>query len=192
MLASHQFNSVRNAPALSKRAMLAQLGAAPARAKLAARNTLDYVDADGVRRIRLHATDILTIRADGAFEIDTGGWNTVTTRARLNDFLPGGWRVYTYCGRIYLRRAGADAPSVPFIAQVSVSASGKVTADLRGIRTRAGSPRAGRLHAHMEKARSPQAGGIRRRSVGHRRRPQGRRRHHARLDRVAIRSPAPV
>ncbi|MDE2096598.1 MAG: hypothetical protein KGL39_05070 [Patescibacteria group bacterium] len=127
------FNSVRNQPAMSKRAMLAQLDVdPPPKARLAARNTLDYTDAAGVRRIRLHQTDILALRPDGAFSIETGGWNSVTTRARLKEFLPKGWSVFTSKGVLHLRRFGDDARGPwPFERQVSVTASGQVKTDIK-------------------------------------------------------------
>jgi hypothetical protein len=38
--------------------------------------------------VRLHATDIVTYRADGAISLNTGGWFTVTTKARMCEFTP--------------------------------------------------------------------------------------------------------
>ena len=134
MLASHRFNSVRNMPPLSKRAMLEALGRDVASSNLAGRNTLDYTDAAGVRRIRLHKTDILTIWPNGAFEIATGGWNTITTRGRLNQFLPEGWGVYTSRGEIHLihRKASAEtgAGVWRFRETIKVSAKGSVKPDV--------------------------------------------------------------
>jgi hypothetical protein len=52
--------------------------------------------------IQLHATDILKIYPDDSVVYDSGGWKTVTTKARMNDYGPlpvtsnrGTW----YCGR---------------------------------------------------------------------------------------------
>jgi len=45
--------------------------------------------------VRLHATDILTLVAAGRMELDTGGWNTVTTRDRLSFYLPRPWHVWS-------------------------------------------------------------------------------------------------
>ena len=133
MLLASQFNSVRNMPRLSKRAMLAKIEAPVAQAKQPARNTLDYTDAAGVRRIRLHATDILTIRPDGSFMIDTGGWNTHTTRARLNDHLPRGWRVHTDRGSIHLTHGRYDEPGrsgAVFRKTVTVTKRGAIKPDV--------------------------------------------------------------
>lgn len=38
--------------------------------------------------VRYHNTDILTICPTGEYILDNGGWQTVTTKARLNDFGP--------------------------------------------------------------------------------------------------------
>jgi hypothetical protein len=52
--------------------------------------------------VRLHATDIVTFHRDGSISLDTGGWLTVTTKDRMNRYLPapfsifsdkGSWRV---------------------------------------------------------------------------------------------------
>lgn len=51
--------------------------------------------------IRLHYTDIITMHPDGSFEVNNGGWQTKTTLRRLNDYLPGGWSVYTHDGTWY-------------------------------------------------------------------------------------------
>lgn len=37
--------------------------------------------------IRLHNTDILTFHQDGKIVVTSGGWKTVTTKARLNEYL---------------------------------------------------------------------------------------------------------
>lgn len=95
-------------------------------------NTFEAVDAEGVRHVILHSTKILTLFPDGSFIVDTGGFNTHTTRARLNSFLPAGWGVHTERGDIYLTRWLSDGqhPAVPFERQVMVSADGKVTPDV--------------------------------------------------------------
>lgn len=52
----------------------------------------------------LHSTDILTLHSDDSVTLNTGGWRTVTTKARMNDYLSGlrisqnrgQWYVYDY------------------------------------------------------------------------------------------------
>ncbi len=43
--------------------------------------------------IRLHQTDILTFNPDGSMVANSGGWKTVTTKARLNEYLPNGYGI---------------------------------------------------------------------------------------------------
>jgi hypothetical protein len=38
--------------------------------------------------VRFHSTVILSFRPDGSVVVNTGGWQTVTTKARLNALLP--------------------------------------------------------------------------------------------------------
>jgi hypothetical protein len=40
--------------------------------------------------VRLHHTDILTFKPDGSIILDTGGWKTMVTKDRMNEFLPQG------------------------------------------------------------------------------------------------------
>lgn len=47
----------------------------------------------GAWAVRLHATDILTVQPNGTVQANTGGWESVTTKARLNEYLPGGWGI---------------------------------------------------------------------------------------------------
>lgn len=116
----------------SKAAMVAALqnvGRTVASAKRAGRNTLDWTDEKGVRHIRLHQTDILTFRPRGGFTVDTGGWNTHTTRARINEFLPSGWKVSTSRGVVSLRNYETGTET-PFRQIVTVDAKGNVRSDV--------------------------------------------------------------
>jgi hypothetical protein len=38
--------------------------------------------------VRLHQTDIVTINPDGTHTLNSGGWRTMTTKARINEFGP--------------------------------------------------------------------------------------------------------
>jgi hypothetical protein len=51
--------------------------------------------------VKLHYTHILTVSPDDTLRVNNGGWQTVTTLARLNDWLPAGWRIYTHKGSWY-------------------------------------------------------------------------------------------
>ena len=52
--------------------------------------------------VRLHNTDVVTFHADGTATLSTGGWFTVTTKARINDYLPGGIALSSVRGRWFL------------------------------------------------------------------------------------------
>jgi hypothetical protein len=43
--------------------------------------------------VRLHSTNIVCFYPDGAIELNSGGHQTVTTKARMNEVLPPGWGV---------------------------------------------------------------------------------------------------
>jgi hypothetical protein len=46
----------------------------------------DIEDPDDEIAVRLHNTDVVTFRRDGAITLNTGGWFTVTTKERINRF----------------------------------------------------------------------------------------------------------
>jgi hypothetical protein len=55
-------------------------------------NTYGRIDGDSVA-IRLHSTDVVTFTGDNKVTLNSGGWATVTTKARMNEYLPDGYRV---------------------------------------------------------------------------------------------------
>jgi hypothetical protein len=55
--------------------------------------------------IRLHDTDVVTYAADNSATIDSGGWRTVTTKSRINEYIPG--HLYTEAGVWYVGYYGA-------------------------------------------------------------------------------------
>lgn len=58
-----------------------------------ANNTRLYERHDNNYEIRLHGNVIMIIRKDGITPLD-GGWKTVTTKERLNRYLPNGFSLY--------------------------------------------------------------------------------------------------
>ncbi len=57
--------------------------------------------------IRLHATDVVELYPNGDVVLNSGGWRTVTTKARMNEYAPcvitqknGDWFV-RYAGETY-------------------------------------------------------------------------------------------
>ena len=61
------------------------------KSRFAARNTLDIHLGDGTRIIRLHHTNVVTIK-NGIYTLDSGGWKTPTTKERINQYAP----IYIY------------------------------------------------------------------------------------------------
>jgi hypothetical protein len=94
--------------------------------KLAGKNTLAYslkyqfgsVLGESFRKgVIYHRTRILVIDYTRSgriksLRIDTGGYNSVTTRDRLNQHLPKGWNVFNTKGILYLRTPKGVFPSV--------------------------------------------------------------------------------
>lgn len=82
--------------------------------------------------IRLHSTYILTFHKDGSIEINTGGWNTVTTKARMNEHLPRPWGVGTdsrqYGSYLVLYRIGE---AVALADGLIIPADGVFSKDVR-------------------------------------------------------------
>jgi hypothetical protein len=109
-------------PRKSKRDMIAALDATPTSCKLIDHNTIEYVDAAGDTHTKLHDTVILTVHKRGGFTVNTGGWNTITTRDRLNKFLPSGNQVYTEKGVIHLN-------GTPFRETITIGPRGAITPD---------------------------------------------------------------
>jgi len=75
--------------------------------KLVKNNTrlTEYID--GHKTLRLHQTDIITWQGDKII-LNTGGWDTLTTRARFNEFLGQDIMVYRKNGKtwVYDKRNG--------------------------------------------------------------------------------------
>lgn len=61
-------------------------------------NTGARLDAGGVVTVSLHGHDIVQLFPDGDTAWTLAGWPTVTTRERVNQFLPVGQRVYQHRG----------------------------------------------------------------------------------------------
>lgn len=63
-------------------------------------------NADGVVldafAVQYHDTDVVTYFRDGRVRLDTGGWLTMSTRSRLDEFMPAGHRIISKEGRWFL------------------------------------------------------------------------------------------
>lgn len=118
------WNSPHQKKALTKAEMLAALpkGCVVIASRMGGKNTLDYTDSKCVRRIRLHETDIITIKTDGVIVLDNGGWNTVTSRSRMNEFTPL---------RVHAAKGYAWVNGVPFKKTVTVNTvTGAIESDI--------------------------------------------------------------
>jgi hypothetical protein len=70
------------------------------RKKLENNTYLERHDEDTVAVV-LHSTAVVKIRSDGTFVLNSGGWLTVTTKDRINNYSPvrvssvrGTWKLY--------------------------------------------------------------------------------------------------
>ena len=68
--------------------------------------------------IKLHDTHIVEIYPDDSVKLFTGGWQTLTTKQRINSFSPIG--IYQSAGVWYL------SPDVEFFEGIHLSAAGDI------------------------------------------------------------------
>lgn len=54
---------------------------------------------EGEIAVKLHSTRVLVFYRDGRVRVAMGGWNTMTTKDRINSYLPGGWRVWSHASK---------------------------------------------------------------------------------------------
>lgn len=90
---------------------LAQWSVEHPRASKLANNTYLERLPDGDLGVRLHSTVILYQRPNGDVTLHVGQWRTVTTKARLNEYLPRGWRVHQERGIWYLVQGYTSKPT---------------------------------------------------------------------------------
>jgi len=67
------------------------------RTRKIANNTLEVYKTSACKQlvaIRLHDTNIVTYLENGKIRLDNGGWETVTTKERINRYLPTGYLLY--------------------------------------------------------------------------------------------------
>ena len=80
------------------------------KSRLIDNNMVEYIRADGSKVIRLHLTDIITFNPDGSCTLNSGGWQTVTTKDRMNKYTPAGWNVYQSKSIWYLKNGYWNDP----------------------------------------------------------------------------------
>lgn len=71
-------------------------------------NTYLETRPDGSIAVRLHSTDVVTYHQDGQIVLDSGGWQTVTTKDRINKYSP--FRVWQVRRIWYVCNPGAADP----------------------------------------------------------------------------------
>lgn len=64
------------------------------RRKLANNTYLERVPGGAAIGVRLHSTYVVTLAPDGSVTLNSGGWLTLTTKDRINSYLPYGWGLY--------------------------------------------------------------------------------------------------
>ncbi len=74
------------------------------RKRLSGRETYLRLLPDDAIAVTLYSTDVVTLYPDGRTVLNTGGWRTVTTKERMNRFLPEGWSVWSDRSVWYLGR----------------------------------------------------------------------------------------
>lgn len=92
------------------------------RPKVIANNTVEYYRG-GCKVIRLHHTDII-VWGEKTCRLYTGGWQTVTTKDRLNRFMPGHGKIFSVKGQWHI------APGVPFVEGVELDATTGALVDM--------------------------------------------------------------
>lgn len=80
-----------------------------------ANNTFERMDGDD-RVIRLHNTDIIRFKPGGSVVLDSGGWQTVTTKERMN--LLSGYSITQEKGLWSVGRSGGD--TVPYFDGITL------------------------------------------------------------------------
>jgi hypothetical protein len=96
---------------------------------LLANNTRLVRKPDGSLGVVLHSTEIVTVTPAGDTVLHSGGWRTVTTKERINRFLPKGWTVCQTKGVWYLVNyaEGWESEHYPFAEGITISADGTVS-----------------------------------------------------------------
>lgn len=103
------------------RDMMADATSEAVKPRLVANNTVEYSLPNGDKVIRLHHTDIVTFKPSGAVILNSGGWQTVTTKDRLNRFAPV--QVYSIRGIWHVSHNGN---TVPFADGLEILPSGRI------------------------------------------------------------------
>ena len=88
--------------------------------KVIANNTSLRREANGDLVVTLHSTDIFRESPNGDVTFNTGGWNTATTRKRLNAFGAPRFNVGTRKGQLHVRDRRTDVEH-PFDTSITIN-----------------------------------------------------------------------
>ena len=75
----------------------------------------------------LHDTEVVTYYPDGRISLDSGGWRTVTTRDRMNNYGPLGWQVWQDRGVWYFGHGWRDPEPLVYADGITVHPDDTVT-----------------------------------------------------------------
>lgn len=89
-----------------------------------ANNTRLYERENNSISIQLHNTDIVTYKANGDIVLNSGGWKTVTTKSRINEYLEK-W-IITQHNSIWYLGHGWDSPEYLFEDGITIHPDGSV------------------------------------------------------------------
>jgi hypothetical protein len=89
---------------------------------------LERCDDDKIA-VRLVDTDIVTFAPNGDVALNSGGWQTVTTKARINDHLPQGWHLWQEHSVWYLSHGWESGDVHVFEDGITIHDGGTVTGD---------------------------------------------------------------
>ncbi len=114
------FRGVTEAPQGHQMNYAEALAMSETRKRKLGNNTHLNVRKDGSFGIRLHSTDVVILHADGRVELDSGGWKTVTTKARINEYTNA---------RVYSEKGVWFAFGVPYEDGITMNPDGTVTGE---------------------------------------------------------------
>ena len=88
-------------------------------------------DSDGTINVKYHATNIMSFHPDGSVTLRSGGWKTMSTKERLNFYMPFGFFIAQDKGVWYITKGGWGGKRIRVFAdEMTVSASGKLRGGL--------------------------------------------------------------
>jgi hypothetical protein len=90
-----------------------------------------YLIRDGEQiHVRLHSTNVITFNPDDSITLNSGGWHTATTKDRINQYIPAGYRI-TQAGGVWFLTHTTNAEHNPetkykYEDGITITANGNV------------------------------------------------------------------